>query len=191
MGYHLRSPDYTKKIAILGDAMVGKTSLQSRYLGLGFKQSYTPTLGVNFSAKDFVQGEVLTRVLIWDMAGQPMFKDLRRKYFAGVDGCLLVFDVTRPFDPEQQILPWVNEVLEHSYQVGMPLAIIANKIDLDLIRQIPFYEGVNAATEASSAINAKYPVEYFETSAKEGTGVNDAFNWLIAQIMEGIISSRN
>jgi len=180
----LKHPEYTKKIALLGDAMVGKTSLQSRYFGLGFKETYTPTLGVNFSAKDFDHRGKTVRVLIWDMGGQKMFKNIRQRYFAGVSGCLLVFDVTRPYNAEEQILPWVNEVLEYSYQEGMPLA--ANKIDRKILRQIRYYKGMNAALSASKAIESRYPVEYFETSAKEGTGVNAAFNWLMEQIMNQV-----
>jgi len=178
--------DFAKKIALLGDPKVGKTSIQERYLGLGFSMIYKPTLGANFSIKDYHKQDKLIRVTILDLAGHPNFKPIRKHHFKGVSGCLLVFDVTRPFNPDKQILPWVREVMEYTNQNGLPLAVVGNKIDLDFIRQVPIYDGFNAATDARLEMNQQFAVDYFETSAKEGEGVTEAFEWLIETIMAEI-----
>ncbi|MHA2503645.1 MAG: Rab family GTPase [Candidatus Kariarchaeaceae archaeon] len=151
---------YTKKIALMGDATVGKTSLQERYLGLGFKESYVATLGANFSTKDFESDQGLVRVIIVDMGGQPAFKPIREKFFRGTSGVMLVFDVTKPYDAEQQILPWVEEILEYTQQEGLPLVVLANKIDLEFIRQIPMFSGQNATVEVKAMIESSNPIEY-------------------------------
>ena len=40
------------KLAILGDAAVGKTSLINNYITHSFNENYQPTLGVNIVTKD-------------------------------------------------------------------------------------------------------------------------------------------
>ncbi|MHA2503646.1 MAG: Rab family GTPase [Candidatus Kariarchaeaceae archaeon] len=183
--------DISQKIALLGDAAVGKTSLQSRYMGLGFKDNYQATLGTNFSSKLYQttlrdgSGKNV-RVFIYDMGGQEQYKVIRKRFFDGVSGCILVFDVTRPYDPQNQILPWVKEILEFTEQEGVPMAILGNKVDLQFLRQIPTYSGFNVAIDTRGTLGDRHNVEYFETSAKDGTGVDEAFNWLIDEIINAV-----
>ena len=174
----------------MGDSAVGKTSLAKKFLGHGFVDEYLPTLGANFTTKTYRIGDFDVRVMIVDVAGQENFNLLRERYFVGASGVFLVFDVTRPFDAEDQIKPWVHEVMEYTNHQGLPLAILANKIDLRLLRNIETFSGINAAAGVKSMMGSNVSVQYFETSAKEGTGVQEAFEWLIQEIIHTEILDR-
>lgn len=173
---------YTVKLALMGDPRVGKSALRQRFLGLGFTETYIPTIGLDYSIKDTLIGGKQIRGVIMDLAGQKNFRVLREKYFVGVTGVLLVFDVTHPYDASKQILPWVKEVLEYTNEEGVPLAVVGNKIDLRYLREIQGYTGNNATADVN--VSQKFPIEYFETSAKDGTGVINAFEWALEQALQ-------
>ena len=166
----------------MGDPHVGKTALQMRYMGMGFRQQYIPTLGANFSVKDMEVNGIPVRLSIVDLSGQKNFHSLREQYFKGVSAVLLVFDVTRPYAADKQTLPWIRELLDFTNHKGVPLAILGNKIDLEHIRQIEPYAGINVATEVHEEITK--PTQYFETSAKNGTEIDAAFEWIISALLK-------
>ncbi|PVD24932.1 hypothetical protein C0Q70_15426 [Pomacea canaliculata] len=58
------------KVLVLGDMMVGKTSLVQRYVKNAFKHHYKGTIGVDFTIKSIQWSEELTiKVQFWDIAG--------------------------------------------------------------------------------------------------------------------------
>jgi len=84
------------KIVLLGDGAVGKTSLRKTYLGEGFETDYLSTMGADFALYDTTVDNTHIRWQIWDLAGQPVFKDVVKAYYTKVFGGLIVYDVTRP-----------------------------------------------------------------------------------------------
>ena len=83
------------KIVLVGDGAVGKTSLRKRYLGEGFDTDYLSTMGADFALHDTNIKDTQIRWQIWDLAGQPMFKDVVQAYYTKVFGGVAVYDVTR------------------------------------------------------------------------------------------------
>ena len=72
-------PDAILKIIILGDTMVGKTSIMYRYATNEFDQSGASTIGIEFWGKTIkMEGKTL-KLRIWDTAGQEKFKSLATK----------------------------------------------------------------------------------------------------------------
>ena len=89
---------YTLKIILIGDGAVGKTSMRRRYLGEGFKTDYQMTIGADLAAKFspiIYSGGKQIKYLIWDLAGQPRFSNVRKAYYMAAVGALVVFDATR------------------------------------------------------------------------------------------------
>ena len=80
-------------MCLIGDGFVGKTSIRREYLKEGFKASYLPTLGVDFAQKVIDFDGVPTNLVIWDIAGQPAYQGLRRRYYEGSSGLILAFIV--------------------------------------------------------------------------------------------------
>jgi small GTP-binding protein len=168
------------KICLLGDGKVGKTSLANRYLGKGFNSDYIPTLGSDFTSKNVIleteQGTKEIRFQIWDLAGQLSFGQIRSLYYRGSAGAVLVFDLTNP-DTLKNLKTWTFQFLEHCKIPSTTLVVLGNKADLKseikVSRRVA--EGFIQKELANIQNNTGYPVEYFETSAKSGQNVDQAF----------------
>ncbi|MHA1533051.1 MAG: Rab family GTPase [Candidatus Heimdallarchaeota archaeon] len=142
------------KIVLLGDGAVGKTSIRQQYLGKGFKEGYSMTIGADFCVKRVELSTMIITFQIWDLAGQQRFDVVREVYYRGSSGALLVFDVSNASSFEN--LPaWLNELTKNNYERIVPIVLIGNKTDLR---------------------------GYLETSAKTGLNVDEAFMLLSKQI---------
>ncbi|MFX1538667.1 MAG: GTP-binding protein, partial [Promethearchaeota archaeon] len=180
-------PAFFLKIVLCGDGAVGKTALRERFLGKGFSASYLQTIGADFATTDKQlnivvdgQSQVKTaRFQIWDLAGQESFDVVRKTYYEGCLGALMVFDITRRASFEN-IPNWIDELWKYSKRGKPPIVLLGNKADLKA--QVPnsvtneeiraFLDEINATPEFV-AKNIKIP--YFETSALTGLNVEHAF----------------
>ena len=117
------------KVCLMGDGFVGKTSIRRTYLREGFKKSYMPTMGVDFTQKALDFEGVPTTLVIWDIAGQKQFQNLRTRYYEGASGLILVYSITdRP--SFENASKWLIEA--HRFMRKIPPVIVAaNKIDLN------------------------------------------------------------
>lgn len=164
---------YVFKIVVLGDGAVGKTSLIARFAEKTFKSEYKPTLGTNIIIKELKTGNNSIKLLLWDIAGQAKWADVRHLYYRGAQGCIIVYDVTRPLSFESVPI-WYKDLIKFSGEI--PRILLANKVDLTDIRKIQKTDGLKKADEMKA--------EYFETSAKDGTQVNEAFEKISELILQ-------
>ena len=166
------------KVCLIGDGYVGKTSLRRKYLREGFKRSYIPTLGVDFCQKSLNYKGTPTNLVIWDIAGQVAFQNLRRRYYEGSSGIILIYSVDdrNSFD---SALKWIVEALGFVKELP-PIMIVANKTDLrDTLRQediVTTEEGEAFAESVSQKLNVQSV--FIETSAKTGTNIDETFQTL-------------
>ncbi len=84
-----------KKILLLGDFSVGKTSLVRRYIDGTFDDKYLTTIGVKISKKVLTVEGVECELLIWDVEGSTPSKKISLGYYRGASGAIFVTDVTR------------------------------------------------------------------------------------------------
>ena len=158
------------KIVILGDSGVGKTSLLSQYVHQKAANNTKPTIGADFSKKEIqVDGQVVT-LQIWDTAGQEKFQSLGFAFYRGADCCALTYDLTNPasFDALDK---WKDGFIQNAGPDDVktfPFVLLGNKVDRVDDRKV-------AAERAQKWCGDNHDMSYYETSAKEGTQVNDAF----------------
>ena len=75
------------------------------------------------------------KVEIWDTAGQEKYRSLTRRYYEGVSGVILVFDVCDESSLQNLNQYWLPKILENADE-NIDLAIVGNKTDLINEREI-------------------------------------------------------
>jgi small GTP-binding protein len=178
----------SKKICMVGDFGVGKTSLIRRYVEGVFSDQYLSTVGVKISRKivnlgtvseSLSAGEtsletVTLQLIIWDLEGHTRFKSIAPSYLQGAKGALIVADVTRP-ETIERLREHVQLFLSVNPQ-GWAI-ITLNKADLFPMEK----------TEALLKIVADHRhdriLSVHLTSAKTGENVNCIFEELARKII--------
>ena len=161
-------PEYVLKMVALGDGAVGKTSCIMRYTQNSFGESYKATIGTNIAVKELEAevrpGEKSTaQIVLWDLAGQPTYKDLRSRYMVGSAIAFLVYDVTRP-PTFLNVASWYDNFVAVSPEAVVIL--VANKVDRK-DRVVP--------REAGEMVSRWLKIDYIETSAKTGENIEKMF----------------
>lgn len=164
-----------KKICMLGDFAIGKTSLVRRFIYNLFDDRYKSTIGVNISRKQiYITDHVILSMLIWDLSSNDVFKHNRPDYLHGTSGALLVCDLTRP-DTIAKLQSYYAEKL-FKLNPNASVVIIGNKIDL--IK--PDANSIEQVIKISNDLNAPFQI----TSAKTGECVEASFNILAKGLYE-------
>ena len=159
------------QILLLGDSSVGKTSLLMRYINNEFKESMISTIGMDIHKKEIKISNKEVLLHLVDITGQERFKSVARTYYKDVDGIIFIFDVTNK-DSFIHIKDWLRDA--QTYEVDFDYIIVGNKIDLiDIIE-------VNEENVKSTYKKA----EYIETSSKNGTNINEAFEEITKIILK-------
>ncbi len=85
-----------RKICLLGDFGVGKTSLVRRFIRQQFSEEYHSTIGVKVDTKEVLLEDVgPVKLVVWDIAGSETLDNLYQRYLKGSAGYVLVADGTR------------------------------------------------------------------------------------------------
>ena len=164
--------DVKYKLMVIGESKVGKTSLIKRYTKNEFGGVYLTTVGMDFQDKIIGIENKKVRLQVWDSAGQERFRNITKSYFQSSDGLLVVYDIA---DKEsfEKISFWMNSIKNYAPE-NVKLILVGNKCDLVNERQVSFEEGENYAK--------KFNIKFFESSAKDGTNVNELFFYLANEI---------
>ena len=160
--------EFILKMVALGDGAVGKTSCIMRFTEGKFGEKYKATIGTSIAIKnlqiEYRKGEISkTQIVLWDLAGQPSYKDLRQRYMVGSSMAFIVYDVTRP-STFMNVYEWYRNFRAVCPEAVMVL--VANKVDRE-DRLVP--------EEAGLMLSNWLDLKYIETSAKTGKNVNEMF----------------
>jgi small GTP-binding protein len=169
---------YLFKLVFLGEGAVGKTSLVGRYVYDSFEGDYLATIGTDIHVKTIEllaqskqDEDTLVKLVVWDIAGQDDFAQLRKAYYQNASGAFFVYDCTRP-DTIARIDEWIDALFGVTGRI--PLVMIENKVDLDN----------QMAKGEAEKIAKKHDIVLIRTSAKEDTNVEEAFHQMTREILE-------
>jgi len=154
-----------KKILLLGDFNVGKTSLIRRDVDNTFDDNYLTTIGVKISKKLVEVDDQECELLIWDVEGATKLKEIPIAYMKGASGAIFVGDVTRD-ETIESIEGHIERFLESN--PNSQYVIAYNKADILSETQKEHYE-----------LND----DRFFTSAKENLNVDEMFKRLTKEML--------
>ena len=158
-----------KKVCLLGDSSVGKTSLIRKYVYNTFDDSYIATIGTKTVKKElkveYFGKELELVLMIWDILGQKEYRRIQSMSFQGTSGGLVVCDITRRETLDSLRDYWIPELTKIAGKI--PLVFMANKCDLVGKEAFGAAELGKLAEENGAS--------YLLTSAKTGLNVENAF----------------
>jgi small GTP-binding protein len=167
----------SKKVCLLGDFAVGKTSLVRRFVYDLFDDKYISTIGVKVSRKTVAVPRddqiVELTLMLWDLAGSEEFDRVRASYLRGSAGAVLVCDLTRP-ETLHGLRRYAEELLAAS--PGAQVILAANK--RDLVEPFPAEDLPVLDLEEIEREASRLESPYRLTSAKTGDDVEDLFRRL-------------
>ena len=165
-------PELAIKTLVIGDSRVGKTSLLLKYVDKSFPEEHISTIGVEYKEKLITKDGFNIRLQIWDTAGEERFRSITKSIYKNTHGVLFVYDITQK-DTFANVKHWIKDTENIDREIRG--VIVGNKIDLP--------DRVISKTDLDE-IGEKYKMPVIETSAKEGTNVNECFELLIDELFK-------
>ncbi|CAE6525506.1 unnamed protein product [Rhizoctonia solani] len=154
----------------------------------------SPTLGArsDISTRFITAQSARLRVELWDTAGQEKFRSVIKghyrganygssygipcktstSHYRGANGALLVYNVTNTLS-FSACKAWLKD-LRNETNEDAPIMLVGNQIDLSDLREVGTSEGKKFADDNN--------LLFAEISAKEGTGVDNAFHTLVNEV---------
>jgi small GTP-binding protein len=160
-----------KKICLIGDFGVGKTSLVRRYIESSFSDNYLSTVGVKIARKtleisDRSQKNIDLQLMIWDIEGSTKFKSISTSYLQGAKGAIIVADASR-MDTVVNVNAHIRTFTAVNPHGSIVVAL--NKSDLVLDEDLARMLQISSA-QTQVPVLGTYP-----TSAKSGKNVDLMF----------------
>ncbi len=164
--------DILKKVVLLGDGGVGKTSLIARYVINKFDDKYIATIGTKVSRKDVqvVKPDLIInlRMMIWDILGQKEYSKIRSASLSGAQGVIIVGDLSRPETIQSLESFWLKEV--QGVVGSIPTVFVGNKVDLT--------DPSSPAASQLQSMGQSHGFPAMLCSAKTGDNVEEIFGAL-------------
>ena len=185
-----------RKVVILGDSGVGKTSLIRRYMEGTYSESGQNTIGAAFFLKQW-NGY---NIALWDTAGQEEFSGLTNFYCRNANAVLLCYDIhdKKSFETldrrHSRLLETVSSQCVMVF-VGTKLDLLNKKLNgKTFTRQVNYEESTHKALEFSDRWSSKrHPLGVlpsFETSSKQNHNVNDVFEYIFETMFPSTTSGQ-
>ncbi len=155
----------SRKIMLLGEIGVGKTSLVNRFVHGKFGTNYMPTINVEIYSHTLPEtaGRPEMTLLIWDTDGNFGETIFSSVYLKNAASALIVGDVTRPASIEAMTALAAGW---RKARPGRPYSLLVNKTDL---------LETSADAHISNLPESTNEAPVFKTSAKTGDNVEAAF----------------
>ena len=115
---------------------------------------------------------------IWDTAGQERFRTITQTYYKGAMGIIMTYSINDR-NSFNNINNWMKQIKEHALD-HVCMLLVGNKKDVK-DRLVDESEGKQLADS--------YNIPFMETSAKEGTNIQECFQTIGKDIADKILSN--
>jgi small GTP-binding protein len=160
-----------RKVILLGNTGVGKTSLFNRWIYGDNDPDVASTVGASHGCKDIDTGQRIVKVILWDTAGQEQFRSLMPIYVRGARVAIVVAAT----DSERSLhaIPDWLKMIVPSEEEAIPVLLAVNKSDLrdpwtdnSLRNVIELYESRFEGVFIVSAVTGEQVSQLFQEAAR-------------------------
>ncbi len=169
----------SRKVCLIGDFSVGKTSLIRQFVEKQFSDEYLSTVGVKMSRKLIALPKINLQsqdiqLIIWDIEGSNKFKGIAPSYFQGAKGAVIVGDITR-----QETLDHLTVHIQSFLSVNPKsyIVIALNKSDLIEAEYLENLQKLYSFNDNACILGT------YHTSAKTGNNVDTIFQKLTQSLI--------
>ena len=159
------------KIVVLGTACVGKTALTQKFTQKFFDDFYDPTIEDSYRIYRTINGKK-EEIEIVDTAGNEQFVAMRDICIKEGDGFILVYSIISKTTIDE-LDSFYQRIMSVKGSTNVPIVLCGNKVDMGDQRHI--------TTDRGYQKSLLWKCKFFETSAKNGMNVEEAFLDVIHQ----------
>jgi len=175
--------DKKYKVVMLGDSTVGKSSILYRLKFSSFSGKQESTIGCEFFAKPIPipeRPDQPVKLLIWDTAGQEVFRSFTPNFLRGALAGIICYDITNR-ESFEHAAGWLEDLKKARGEEAI-VALVGNKVDLEGQRQVPRADAEAKAKEFGAVV-------FHETSAKSGLSIDLVFEDVARQLTTASFSN--
>ena len=154
-----------QNVVILGSSNSGKTSILERLVQNKFSGDLPTTVGLGSALATIDVDGQQVKLQVLDTSSQERFRQMVELLLVTAVGVVLVFDLT-DLTTFHDISDWFYCACTHC-DTSPYIILIGNKSDLQKDRTVP--------REEAEKFAGSHDIPYFETSARDGTNVREAF----------------
>eukprot|EP01016_Furgasonia_blochmanni_P049926 TRINITY_DN7641_c0_g1_i1.p1 TRINITY_DN7641_c0_g1~~TRINITY_DN7641_c0_g1_i1.p1 ORF type:complete len:251 (+),score=64.17 TRINITY_DN7641_c0_g1_i1:62-754(+) len=156
------------ELSIVGLQNAGKTTLVNTMATGSFDEDTIPTIG--FNLRELKKGKV--QLKLWDLGGQPRFRESWEKYCRSADAIIYVVDAS-DFSNLEVSKTQLHQLLSWPSLADIPLLVLGNKNDI---------EGSLNNEELAAQMDLKLikdrKVACYSISAKNAVNIDITLKWL-------------
>ena len=166
--------EYQFRLTLFGTCGVGKSNILYQFREGTYFPECATTIGIDFCRKLIeVRGHRI-RLEVWDTSGRDRFRCITCSYYPNTVGGLLVFDITHR-ESFSNLSRWLEDAQTNAGPHKPIFILVGNKTDLAKHRKVSREEALSFA--------AQHDMDYCETSAKNGSDIEEVFHKLADQIL--------
>ena len=163
-------------VMIIGDDKVGKTSILKKFGNINEEEKSKFTRVENYN-KEFKYKDEIYLFRLWDTVSKDKFNSISKAFYQKAD-CIILICAINDRESFLNINKWIDNIKNNIELEHIEMILIGNKCDLEDERQVGLDEIVKKGED--------FKIESFETSAKTGEGVGDAFETLFTKVLKKV-----
>lgn len=164
---------FEKKVILIGDAGVGKSSIAQRFCRNKFEPGHNVTLGAAYlQQKVILTNGSSIKLHIWDTSGEERFRAMLGMYYKDASAAILTYDITKA-ESLESLNYWLTQLKDYEPII---IAIAGNKCDMENERKVQLKDGRNFAKTKD--------LIFQETSCKNNTGIYELFTSLAQKMYD-------
>ncbi len=169
------------KIIVVGNSGTGKTSFVNKWIKDTFDETYKATIVSEFSFKVVDYKDKSYKIQLWDLAGMDQNICITKIFSKDSHGCVVLSDITdkKTLDICIKWKNTVDETTKFLDGTNIPAILVRNKIDL-----LENEDNNDDEEEMKEFCEKNSFLRCFKTSAKTGTNIDEAMNFLISTIID-------